>query len=166
MCKRRSLTKDPNLPLQFRDSGPYYPIIYKHFSYKVKRVFIFIRSISKKSSTVREQPPHTCKHVSSKITCESAIGHHLITNPECAKTCTDDSFRIIRQARLSFYLSVWESVYIKTQISILCRQRLRFHGTLERFCMEPFGPGTNRILVYTMPWNRSVQNRSFQSIHA
>ena len=44
--------------------------------------------------------------------------------------------------------------------------RLRLHGTLERFCMEPFGVGTDRLPVYTMPWNRSVQNPSFQSIHA
>ena len=42
-------------------------------------------SIRKKSSTVREQPPCMCKNISSKINCESAIGQHLITNPECAK---------------------------------------------------------------------------------
>ena len=72
-------------------------------------------SIRKKSSTVREQPPHMCKNISSKINCESAIGQHLITNPECAKTYTDDNFRIIAQARSSFHLGVLESVYIKTQ---------------------------------------------------
>ena len=44
--------------------------------------------------------------------------------------------------------------------------RLRLHGTLERFCMEPFRVGTDRLPVYTMSWNRSVQNRSFQNIHA
>ena len=46
------------------------------------------------------------------------------------------------------------------------RLRLRLHGTLERFCMEPFRVGTDRLPVYTMPCNRSVQNRSFQSILA
>ena len=51
---------------------------------------------------------------------ESAIGQHLIANPECAKTYTDDNFRIIRKARSSFHLSVLESVYIKTQNSVLC----------------------------------------------
>ena len=80
-------------------------------------------SIMKKSSTVREQPPHMCKNISSKINCESAIGQHLITNPECAKTYTDDSFRIIGQARSSFHLDVLESVYIKTQNPVLCRQK-------------------------------------------
>ena len=68
-------------------------------------------SIRKKSNTVREQPPRLCKNNNSKINCESAIGQHLLTNPECAKTYTDDNFRIIGQGRSSFHLSVLESVY-------------------------------------------------------
>ena len=80
-------------------------------------------SIRKNSSTVREQPPGMCKNISSKINCESAIGQHLLMNPECAKTNTDDNFRIIRQARSSFHLSVLESVYIKTQNPVLCKQK-------------------------------------------
>ena len=63
-------------------------------------------SIRKKSNTVREQPPRLCKNNNSKINCESAIGQHLLTNPECAKIYTDDNFRIIGQARSSFHLSV------------------------------------------------------------
>ena len=51
------------------------------------------------------------------------MGQHLITNPECAKTYTDDNFRIIGQARSSFHLSVLESVYIKIQNSVVCRQK-------------------------------------------
>ena len=38
---------------------------------------------------------------------DSAKGQHIITNPECAKTHTDDNFRIIGKARSSFHLSVW-----------------------------------------------------------
>ena len=72
-------------------------------------------SISKKSNTVREQPPRTCKKNKFKINCESPIGQQLIANPECVKTHTDDNFRIIGQARSSFHLSVLESVYTKTQ---------------------------------------------------
>ena len=64
-----------------------------------------------------------CPMADSQINCESAIGQHLITNPECAKTYTDDNFRIIGQARSSFYLCVLESVYIKTQNPVLCRQK-------------------------------------------
>ena len=40
--------------------------------------------------------------------------------------------------------------------------RVHLHGTLERLFMEPFREGTDRLPVYTMTWNRSVQNRSFQ----
>ena len=79
-------------------------------------------SIRKKSSSVREQPPRICINIGSKINFESAIGQHLITNPECAKTYTDDNFRIIGQARSSFHLGVLKSVYIKTQNPVLCRQ--------------------------------------------
>ena len=50
-------------------------------------------STRKKSNTVREQPPRLCKNNNSIINCESAIGQHLLTNPECAKTYTDDNFR-------------------------------------------------------------------------
>ena len=71
-------------------------------------------TIMKKSYAAREQPPHICKNNKSKINCESAIRQHLNANPECAKTYTDENFRIIRQARSSFHLSVLESVFIKT----------------------------------------------------
>ena len=36
---------------------------------------------------------------------------------------TDDKLRIIGQARSSFHLGVLESVYIKTQNPVLCRQK-------------------------------------------
>ena len=90
-------------------------------------------SIGKKCYATREQTPLLCKKNKPKINCESAIGQHLIANPECAKTYTGDNFRIIGQARSSFHLSVLESVYIKTQNPVLCRQKefvLSF-GTLQ-----------------------------------
>ena len=67
-------------------------------------------SIRMKSYAAREQPPRICKNNKSKINCESAIGQHIIANVACAKTYTDDSSRIIGQARSSFHLSVLESV--------------------------------------------------------
>ena len=82
-----------------------------------------LTSIRNKSYDAREQPPHICKNNKSKINCESVIGQHLIANPECAKTYTDDNFRIIGHARSFFHLSVLESVYIKTQNPVLCRQK-------------------------------------------
>ena len=80
-------------------------------------------SIRKKSNTVREQPPRLFKNNNSKIKCESAIGQHLLTNPECGKTYTDDNFWIIGQGRSSFHLVFLESVYIKTQNPVLCKQK-------------------------------------------
>ena len=80
-------------------------------------------SIRKKSSTIREQPPRMCKNIRSKSNCESAIGQHITTNPECATNYTDENFRIIGQAISSFHLGVLESVYIKTQNPVLCKQK-------------------------------------------
>jgi len=76
-------------------------------------------SIRKNSNAAREQSPRICKNNKSKINCESAIGQHLIANPECAKTYTDDNFRIIGQARSSFHSSVLVSVYIQTHNPVL-----------------------------------------------
>ena len=56
-----------------------------------------------------------------KMTCDSAKVQHLITYPECAKTYTDDNFRVIGQA-WSSKISVLESVYIKNQKPVLCKQ--------------------------------------------
>ena len=80
-------------------------------------------SIRKKNNTMREQPPRMCKNPNPKMKCDSAIGQHLIKNPGCTKTYRDDNFRIIVQARLSFHLSVLESVYIQTQNPALCKQK-------------------------------------------
>ena len=80
-------------------------------------------SIRKKTNTLREQPPRMFKGSNAKVKCDWAIGQHLIQNPECAKTYTDDNFRVIGQARSSFHLSVLESVYIKTQNPALFKQK-------------------------------------------
>ena len=93
-------------------------------------------SIGKKSNTVREQPPRICKKNNSKINCELAIGQHLIANPECAKTYTDDNFRIIGQARSSFHLSVLElfTSRLKTQ-SCVDKKSLSSHlDSLSKLC--------------------------------
>ena len=71
----------------------------------------------------REQPPHGCKTRNAQNNCDWAIGQHLLENPECTKMYSDDKFRIIGQARSSFHLGVLESVYIKTQNPVLCRQK-------------------------------------------
>ena len=80
-------------------------------------------SIRTKNTTEREQPPRTCKNSNSKMKSDSAIGQHLITNPEWGKTYTDNNFRIIGQARSSFHLGLLESVYIQTQNPVLYKQK-------------------------------------------
>ena len=82
-----------------------------------------LSSVRTKNTIIREQPPRMCKSSNSKMKSDSAIGQHLIKNPECAKTYSDDNFRIIGQARSSFHLSVLESIYIKTQNPVLCKQK-------------------------------------------
>ena len=80
-------------------------------------------SIRTKNATIREQPPSMSKNSNPKMKSDSAIGQHLIKNPECAKTYSDHIFQIIGQARSSFHLCVLESVYIKTQNPVLCKQK-------------------------------------------
>jgi len=71
------------------------------------------------------------KGISLKLI-ESAIGQHLIATPECAKTYADDNFWSIGEAGSSFHVSVLESVYIKTQNPVLCKQKQCFlTGTLQ-----------------------------------
>ena len=77
-------------------------------------------SIRMKNTITREQQPRMCKNSNSNLKSDSAIGQHLITNPEYAKTYSDDNFRVIGQARSSFHLSVLESVYIKDSKTQSC----------------------------------------------
>ena len=89
-------------------------------------------SIRKKSNTERELQPHLCKNNNAKINCESAIKQHLITNPECAETCTNDNFRIIGQGRSSFHLSALESFYIRLKTQSCVNKRVSlFIGSIQ-----------------------------------
>ena len=52
---------------------------------------------------VNTSVPCSITNIKLVIKSDSAIGQHLIANPECTKTYTDDNFRIIGQARSSFH---------------------------------------------------------------
>ena len=80
-------------------------------------------NIRNKTHPQREQPPRSCKSKITTKTCDSAIGQHLLENPDCAKNYNCDMFRIIGKARSSFYLAVLESIYISTKKPLLCRQK-------------------------------------------
>ena len=58
-----------------------------------------------------------CENNNPKMTCDSAIGQHLIENPECAKTYTDDNFRIIEKQDRPFICMFWNqfTLRLKTQ---------------------------------------------------
>ena len=59
-------------------------------------------------------------------TCDSAIGQHLLENPDCAKNYNGDMFRIIGKARSLFHLAVLESIYISTKKPLLVDKRGSF----------------------------------------
>ena len=61
---------------------------------------------------------------------DSAIGQHLLDNPDCAKLYNDDMFQIIGRARSSFHLAILGSIYIQTKKPPLCRQK-EFVSLLE-----------------------------------
>ena len=80
-------------------------------------------NIRNKTVPQREQPPRSCRSRNTVKTSDSAIGQHLLDNPDCAKLYNDDMFRIIVRARSSFHLAVLESIYIQTKKPPLCRQK-------------------------------------------
>ena len=51
--------------------------------------------IRNKTHPQREQPPQSCKSKITTKTCHSAIGQHLLENPDCAKSYNGNMFRII-----------------------------------------------------------------------
>ena len=79
-------------------------------------------SIPNKTVPQREQPSRASKPKRS-LKHDSAIGQHLLENPECAKAYSENCFRIIGRARSTFHLAILESVYIKTRDPLLCRQK-------------------------------------------
>ena len=73
-----------------------------------------------------------CRNSNSIMKSDSAIGQHLINNPECTKTYSGDNFRTIGQARSSCHLNFLESLYIETQTQS-CRNKKEFIVSLGLF---------------------------------
>ena len=62
---------------------------------------------------------------------ESAVGQHLVEEPNCGQAYTDDSFSIITKARTEYHLKVLEAVTINALKPNLCRQKkFVYHTTL------------------------------------
>ena len=81
--------------------------------------------IQRKQQPTKILPERKCKirSIATHQQCGSAIGLHLMQNPECATHYSNDQFSIIAKARSMFYLSVLEATYIKIKKPILCRQK-------------------------------------------
>lgn len=60
----------------------------------------------------------------------SAIGQHLVDNPECAKDFCRERFTVLVRARSEFHLSVMESINIQTMQPPLCRQKNFVYSTV------------------------------------
>ena len=69
------------------------------------------------------QPQFFFKNQNAQINVIRMCRSNLLTNSECAKTFSGDNFKIIGQARTSFYLNVLEFFCIKTNDPDLYRQK-------------------------------------------
>ena len=78
--------------------------------------------IRNKTRPSRQQPERLCRS-SQFISCDSAVGKHLLSNKSCAETYSDDNFRILYKCRSAFQLKVMEAIYIKLNDPDLCQQK-------------------------------------------
>ena len=60
----------------------------------------------------------------------TAIGKHLLSNPECARHYKDDMFSILSKGRNQFHLKTLESLFIKTMKPELCKQKQCVYKTV------------------------------------
>ena len=81
--------------------------------------------IRRKQQPTKTLPERKCKirSIATHQQCGSAIGLHLMQNPECATECSNDQFSILAKARSMFHLSVLKATYIKIRKPILCHQK-------------------------------------------
>merc|ERR1719320_2118308 len=55
--------------------------------------------------------------------CFSAIGQHLLDNPECAKNYKKENFSVLVRAENSFQLHILEALCIQSLRPSLCKQK-------------------------------------------
>ena len=79
-----------------------------------------------KTALQREQPPQLQGLKNTAKTSDSAIGHHLLDNSDCAKFYNDNMFQTIGRAWPSFHLAALELIYIQTKKLPLCRGEFVF----------------------------------------
>ena len=92
--------------------------------------------IRRKQQPTKILPEQKCK-IRSTAThhqCGSAIGLHLMQNPECATQYSNDQFSVSAKTRSIFHLSVLEATCIKIRKPILSRQN-EFVYSLQIFSL-------------------------------
>ena len=60
----------------------------------------------------------------------SAIGQHLVENPEFGRSFTDDKFSILSRARSDFHLSILHAVYTLSLKPPMCKQKKFVYTTM------------------------------------
>ena len=60
----------------------------------------------------------------------SAIGQHLIDNPDCFDNYNLDNFKVISNGRNDFHLKTLEAIYILCLKPVLCRQKKFVYSTI------------------------------------
>ena len=87
------------------------------------------KSIRNKEKPTKVLPRRNCKAKTPlhQMECDSAIGLHLLQNPDCAGHYHDRQFSILAKARTQFHLAALEAIFIKTQQPILCRNKQFVH---------------------------------------
>ena len=78
--------------------------------------------IRNKTEPSCQEPERLC-YSSQFISCDSAVGKHLLSNKSCAENCSEDNFRIFHKCRSTFQLKVMETIYLKLNDPDLCQQK-------------------------------------------
>ena len=83
------------------------------------------KSIRNKENPTKVLPKRNCKITTplNQLDCDSAIGLHLIQNPDSASHYHTVQFFILSKARTIFHLGTLEAIFTKTLKPILCRQK-------------------------------------------
>ena len=71
----------------------------------------------------RSQPHRSCKRNNTKSDCDFATGQHLLDNDQCALNYDNKRFSILAATSSFYHLNLFEAAYVKTQRSVLCRQK-------------------------------------------
>ena len=83
------------------------------------------KSIRNKEKPTKVLPGRNCqaKTILNQLECNSAIGIHLLQNPDCAAHYHNRKFLILAKARTQFHLAALEAIFIKTHKTILRWQK-------------------------------------------